>query len=164
MVKYMRADKSEFRRKAWKQMQDSMTKASKVYKLMGQSAKVPKTGVPLEPIKGLAWVDQWRTRLEQTVVAEGLNPETDCRTAVVYACRRPELTDGHMLVLKPGREIDILTAMQECDAVIIGAVFALVDREKPRRWVWAYPVALREDILALLNQALDKQEKEIFQN
>jgi hypothetical protein len=156
--------KVEAGRKAWKQMQENLTPASKVYKLMGQMTKVPKTGQPLDGLAGLTWVENWRKKLEQAVLAEGLDPATDCRTAVVYACRRPELTEGTMIVLKPGREIAILTAMQECNAVIVGAVFALIDRVKPRRWVWAYPVALRKDIMELLGEALDAQEKEIFKN
>jgi hypothetical protein len=142
-------------------MEEKLTKAARVYRTFRQGLKVKRDEM-LDPVQGLALVCSLRDRLNTAMKEADLDPK-DCATAVVFA-QRPELTSGFSVRVREGKEHEVLNQMVGCDALICGAVFALRDREKPQRYLWAYPFVTGPKSLELLNTALDSQGAEIFSN
>lgn len=154
------------KRAAWQKMTESLTTAAKIYKKFTQGMKIPKGGTP-NPVQALALASNLRAKLEAALqeAQPPLSP-TDCKVAVVYACRPDsgnldalDALDALTVQLHAGRENEVLDAMLKCRAIAVaGLIFAIRDRERPRKWMWAYPFSSEDHVLALLNQALDKQE------
>lgn len=149
------------KQKAWEKMNEKLTAAARIYRKFTQGIKTPKGNLP-DPVKAFSIARDRRASLI-TAMHESDPPlaAADCAVALVYSCPSapPKL---HTLV--DGKETEVLTAMLECGATAVGLVFALKDREKPRHFLWAQPFALTEEVLGLMNQALDSQADKVWAN
>lgn len=135
-------------------MEDILTKAARVQRKLRQGMKI-KPGEGMEPALGLSQACISRDRLEGYMRDEELLAE-DSATGIVFACG-PDFTGGRFMRLYHGRENEVLNEMMQCKARVYGVVFAIRDREKPERRIWAHPVCTTKDALEMLSIALDKQ-------
>ena len=108
------------------------------------------------PAEAFAECSAARDRLEEVVREFGISPE-DCRTSIVYA--DSGLRQGITRVLRRGREGEILNHMTQINALVVGTLHVVRDRElgPGRGRIWVVPLMTGEMAASILDAAVSNQ-------
>lgn len=115
----------------------------------------------LKPFFALYEAVSFRDRLRNEMCSSGLDPE-DSATAICFI--DPDLSGLYSVKLIPGDEAKILDKMEKLQAVTIGLVIAIRDRQKDERIIKAYPFLKGDQSLKWLSEVLDREEVKRYVN
>lgn len=115
----------------------------------------------LRPIFALSEACAFRDKVQSEMKAAGLDSK-DCATAIVFV--DSDLSGLYSVKLNPGEENRVLDKMMSIEAVTVGLVIAIRDREKDERILKAYPFLKGEQSLKWLSEVLNRQEVQQYVN
>lgn len=146
------------RKRGGHEMQRSMTVAQRVFRKIASGRFKERA---LQPISALDEACKFRNRLEIAMEEARLSRE-DCATGIVFV--DADFSGLYSIKLSPGEEARVLEKMMQIQAVTVGLVIAIRDRERDERIIKAYPFLKGNQALQWLSEVLDREETARFVN